>query len=50
VLTLADEESSETFEARAWAEEVVEERVSDDDMIFLKGCATSRYARAPSPF
>jgi hypothetical protein len=40
VLTLADMEGNETFEASALGscEEVAEERVSDDNMLVLRGC------------
>lgn len=44
VLTFADMEGGETFDASLLgnAEEVVEERVSDDDVILIKGAKSSR--------
>ncbi|CAK9271774.1 unnamed protein product [Sphagnum jensenii] len=44
VLTFADIEGGETFDASLLgsAEEVVEERVSDDDIILIKGAKSSR--------
>uniref|UniRef100_A0A7I4A6K7 T-complex protein 1 subunit alpha n=1 Tax=Physcomitrium patens TaxID=3218 RepID=A0A7I4A6K7_PHYPA len=44
VLTFADMEGGETFDASllGTAEEVVEERVSDDDVILVKGAKSSR--------
>lgn len=46
ISTMADEDGNETFDASSLgsAEEVWEERVSDDDMIIIKGCKTSRSA------
>jgi len=46
VLTLADMEGNETFDPAALgqAEEVVEERVSDDAMIVFSGCKTTKAA------
>lgn len=46
VSTLADEEGEETFDAACLgtAEEAWEERVSDDDMIVIKGCKSTRAA------
>ncbi len=40
VLTLADMDGNETFDPAhlGSAEEVVEERVADDNMIMVKGC------------
>lgn len=44
VLTFGDMEGNESFDASllGHAEEVSEERVSDDDMIVIRGCKTSR--------
>lgn len=44
VLTLADMEGNETFDASSlgFADEVVEERVSDDNMLVISGCKTSK--------
>jgi T-complex protein 1 subunit alpha len=44
VLTFADIEGGETFDAAllGTAEEVVEDRVSDDDIILIKGAKSSR--------
>lgn len=44
VLTFADMEGGETFDSSLLgnAEEVVEERVSDDDVILIKGAKSSR--------
>ena len=44
IVTLADEDCGETFDASSLgsAEEVTEERVSDDDMIFIKGCSNTK--------
>jgi hypothetical protein len=44
VLTFADIEGGETFDASLLgsAEEVVEDRVSDDDIILIKGAKSSR--------
>lgn len=44
VLTFADMEGGETFDASLLgnADEVVEERVSDDDVILIKGAKSSR--------
>ena len=44
IMSLADESGGEEFEAGCLgsAEEVTEERVSDDDMVFIKGTATAR--------
>ena len=44
LLTLADMEGAETFDPACLGTcgEVCEDRVSDDDMIILKGCATAR--------
>ncbi|KAL6744779.1 chaperonin complex component [Haematococcus lacustris] len=46
VTTLADMEGSETFDAASLgqAEEVYEERVSDDTMLVISGCSTARAA------
>ena len=47
VLTFADMEGGETFDASllGHAEEVTEERVSDDDVILIKGAKSSRAVR-----
>ena len=47
-MSLADEGGGEEFDAKSLgaAESVGEERVSDDDMVFLRGCATQRCAPA----
>jgi T-complex protein 1 subunit alpha len=44
LLSLAAEDAGEAFDAECLgtAEEVVEERVSDDDVVFIKGTATAR--------
>lgn len=44
ILTFADMEGGETFDNSLLgnAEEVVEERVSDDDVILIKGAKSSR--------
>lgn len=44
VLTFADMEGGETFDASLLgiAEEVTEERVSDDDVVLIKGAKSSR--------
>jgi len=44
VTTLADMEGNETFDPSALgsAEQVVEESISDNDMIMIKGCANTR--------
>jgi T-complex protein 1 subunit alpha len=44
VTTLADMEGNETFDSAflGHADEVVEQRVCDDDMIVIKGCKTTR--------
>jgi T-complex protein 1 subunit alpha len=49
LLSLADETGGEEFDANSLgaAEEVTEERICDDDMIFIKGTATARCALPP---
>jgi len=44
LLNLSNLEGEETFDASALgqAEEVSEERVADDDCIFIKGCKSTR--------
>jgi hypothetical protein len=48
MMSLADESGGEEFAAKCLgaADEVTEERVSDDDMVFIKGTATARCAIA----
>eukprot|EP00803_Ostreobium_quekettii_P009231 evm.model.scf_1188.1 EVM.evm.TU.scf_1188.1 scf_1188:2300-7428(+) len=44
VLSLADMEGNETFDP-SWlgiADEIVEERIADDDVVLIKGCKSSR--------
>ncbi len=51
VITFADIEGGETFDAAPLgsAEEVVEQRVADDDVILIKGAKSSRAVGALKP-